>query len=96
MQTNPVKVIREKCLDCCCGSTHEVKLCTAERCPLWPWRMGKNPYRKPPSEAKAAAARRMNQKRLDKENTHIDAGVKTIVMSDALQIISSGCKKNST
>lgn len=45
-QTNPVKVIREKCLDCCCGSIKEVKLCTAERCPLWPWRTGKNPYRK--------------------------------------------------
>jgi len=45
-QTNPTKVIREKCLDCCCGSANEVRLCTAERCPLWPWRMGKNPYRK--------------------------------------------------
>lgn len=44
--TNPVKVIRAKCLDCCAGSSNEVKLCTAERCPLWPCRFGKNPYRK--------------------------------------------------
>lgn len=57
IQTNPVKVIREKCLDCCCGSIKEVALCTAERCPLWPWRMGKNPYRKPPSESQREASR---------------------------------------
>ena len=66
-KTNPVKVIREKCLDCCCGSPNEVKLCTAVNCPLHPWRMGKNPYRKPPSEAQLAAARKraemMNQRR---------------------------------
>lgn len=39
----PIKAIREKCLDCCCGSSHEVKLCTAERCALHPFRLGKNP-----------------------------------------------------
>lgn len=62
-KTNPVKVIREKCLDCCCGSIKEVKLCTAERCPLWPWRMGKNPYRKVrvlTDEQKAAMCDRLN------------------------------------
>lgn len=26
--TNPVKAIRAKCLDCCCGSSNEVELCT--------------------------------------------------------------------
>lgn len=46
MQTNPVKVIREKCLDCCCGQALEVKLCPCTNCPLYPFRMGKNPYRK--------------------------------------------------
>ena len=45
MQTNPVKVIREKCLDCCCGTAKEVKLCTVEECPLHPFRFGRNPYR---------------------------------------------------
>lgn len=58
IQTNPVKVIREKCLDCCCGSWLEVEKCTAVNCPLHPWRMGKNPYRKPPSEAQREAARK--------------------------------------
>lgn len=44
--TNPLRVIREKCLDCCCSSSQEVKLCTAENCALYPFRFGKNPYRK--------------------------------------------------
>jgi hypothetical protein len=43
--TNPVKAIREKCLDCCCGSTADVKDCSVKNCPLYPFRMGKNPYR---------------------------------------------------
>ena len=46
METNPVKVIRLKCLDCCCGSSDEVKVCPCEDCPLWPFRFGKNPYRR--------------------------------------------------
>lgn len=43
--TNPVKVIRLKCLDCCCGNSNEVKACPATGCPLHPFREGKNPYR---------------------------------------------------
>lgn len=43
--TNPVKAIRAKCLDCCCGSYSEVEQCTATACALYPFRMGKNPYR---------------------------------------------------
>ena len=43
--TNPVKAIRAKCLDCCCGSTAEVTNCTAIHCALFPFRFGKNPYR---------------------------------------------------
>lgn len=43
--TNPVKAIRVKCLDCCCGQANEVKLCTVNNCALYPFRFGKNPYR---------------------------------------------------
>lgn len=43
--TNPVKAIRAKCLDCCCGSTAEVTNCTVTSCALHPFRFGKNPYR---------------------------------------------------
>lgn len=42
---NPVKAIRDKCIDCMCGQTNEVKQCTTARCPLYPFRLGKNPYR---------------------------------------------------
>ena len=43
--TNPVKAIRAKCLDCCCGSSDEVKLCHIDTCALHPFRLGRNPYR---------------------------------------------------
>lgn len=42
---NPVKAIRDKCIDCMCGQANEVKSCTVESCALYPFRMGKNPYR---------------------------------------------------
>ena len=41
----PVKAMRAKCLDCCCGQAKEVRNCPATDCPLWPYRMGKNPTR---------------------------------------------------
>lgn len=44
-KTNPVKAIRAKCLDCCCFQPVEVEKCPAKRCPIWPFRFGKNPYR---------------------------------------------------
>lgn len=43
--TNPVKAIRAKCLDCSGGQTAEVKLCDRVNCPLYPFRMGTNPFR---------------------------------------------------
>lgn len=44
-ETNPVKAIRAYCLECVCGSSEEVKRCHIEKCPLYPFRFGKNPYR---------------------------------------------------
>jgi hypothetical protein len=43
---NPLNAIREKCLDCCCGNAAEVRKCVADDCPLWPFRMSTNPFRK--------------------------------------------------
>lgn len=43
----PMKAIRAKCLDCCGGQYSEVKLCPATNCPLYDFRLGKNPNRKP-------------------------------------------------
>ena len=42
---NPMRAIREKCLDCSCQQPIEVKECTVKTCALHPFRMGKNPYR---------------------------------------------------
>lgn len=39
----PVKAIRAKCLDCCCGQAKEVRLCPLKKCPLFPYRFGKRP-----------------------------------------------------
>ena len=43
---NPLKAVREKCLDCCCANATEVRKCVAVDCALWPYRMGTNPFRK--------------------------------------------------
>jgi hypothetical protein len=42
-----LKVIRRKCLDCSAGQPAEVRLCPVTECPLWPYRMGENPFAKP-------------------------------------------------
>ena len=34
------KAAREKCLDCCCWDSAEVRRCSAINCPLHPFRMG--------------------------------------------------------
>jgi hypothetical protein len=39
----PIKAIRRKCLDCCCGSTKEVELCPVTDCTLYAYRFGKRP-----------------------------------------------------
>lgn len=39
----PIKAIRAKCLDCCCGQYIEVKMCPSTKCPLHPYRMGHRP-----------------------------------------------------
>ncbi len=46
-----LRVIREKCLDCCCYQPTEIRKCVAVDCVLWPYRMGTNPFRKPLSDA---------------------------------------------
>jgi hypothetical protein len=44
-EKNPLKALRARCLDCCCGAASEVRKCTAVNCPSWPFRMGINPFR---------------------------------------------------
>lgn len=61
---SPIKAIRAKCLECCYDSAMEVKLCEAKDCPLWAFRMGKNPNmanRHMTEEQRTAAAERLKQ-----------------------------------
>ena len=39
----PLRAIRLKCLDCMCNQAQEVALCPSADCPLYQFRMGKNP-----------------------------------------------------
>jgi hypothetical protein len=41
-----LKAIRAKCLHCCEHSPSEVRRCVSVGCPLWPMRMGTNPWNK--------------------------------------------------
>ena len=43
MKLTPIKAIRAKCIDCCAGQPKEVRLCSIEKCPLHPYRMGHRP-----------------------------------------------------
>ena len=39
----PIKAIRAKCLDCCCGSFYEVEKCVIKNCALYAYRFGCRP-----------------------------------------------------
>ena len=56
---SPLKALRLRCIDCCAGSSLEARLCTAVSCPSWPFRLGRNPWRPPASEAQRAWGRRL-------------------------------------
>ena len=64
--TNPVKAIRMKCIDCSGGSRREAERCQVKGCALYPFRMGRNPFRsrrEMSEEQKAAAAERLAKAR---------------------------------
>lgn len=55
----PVKAIREKCLDCSCGSYKEVELCPMTKCALHPYRLGHRPgWVRKPKKASGAGSER--------------------------------------
>jgi hypothetical protein len=49
------KAIRQNCIECCCGNAAEVARCHMLGCPMWPFRMGTDPYRAKQSERQRAA-----------------------------------------
>lgn len=62
-QVAPLKALRMKCVNCCNGSAPEVRLCTAVDCPSRPFRMGRNPWTGPVSDARREQGRRLGLKR---------------------------------
>jgi len=38
---SPLRAVRAYCRWCCLDQPNEVRLCPAERCPLWPLRLGR-------------------------------------------------------
>ena len=52
MENNtPMRAIRLKCLDCCCGQSAEVRRCPLDDCPLFPYRFGHRPKASDAAEA---------------------------------------------
>ncbi len=43
VKITPIKAIRKKCLDCCCGQKTEIRDCVIKNCALYPYRMGHRP-----------------------------------------------------
>ena len=52
-KTPTLKVIKKYCLWCMCDQPNEVKLCPSKDCPLYPFREGKNPFKKEHTEEQA-------------------------------------------
>jgi hypothetical protein len=67
VRRSPLQAIRAHCLDCCAGSAQEVAKCMALNCPSWDFRMGTNPYWKPPSDEQRQAMQERGR-RLAKAN----------------------------
>ena len=68
-----MQAIKAKCLDCTCGQKSEVKECPITDCPLYDFRLGKSPNRKPKvlteeqREAYRERARKMAEARKKKK-----------------------------
>ena len=70
---NPVKAIGAWCLQCSGGSAKERHQCPVKHCPLFPFRLGKNPYRTGRAfsdEERAALARRLKENLARKSSSH--------------------------
>lgn len=64
--TPVLKSIQAKCLDCSGGSKSEVRHCVVQNCMLYPFRLGKNPWREPrklTEDQRAAIADRLHKSR---------------------------------
>lgn len=61
-----LKAIRLKCLECSNGSSTEVTECPVKNCPIYPYRLGHNPFiekKELTDEQKTEIAQRLNEAR---------------------------------
>lgn len=65
VRRSPLSAIRAKCIECMGDSVIEVKRCMISQCALYPFRFGKNPYRKREltDEQRAALSERLRKMR---------------------------------
>lgn len=66
LPTPVLKAIRAKCVDCSGGSASEANKCTAITCPLWAYRLGKNPWRKKKTITKEHLAKLQGKQYVDR------------------------------
>lgn len=68
--TSPIRAIRAYCLNCVCGNSAEVRSCELTKCPLHPFRFGKNPFTKRTltEEQRQEAAKRLLKARENQKN----------------------------
>lgn len=78
--TTPTKAIRAFCLGCSGDSPSEVKSCPVSKCPLYPFRMGKNPYRQ--RREMSEEEKRVLADRLREARKNIGASVEKTEVSD--------------
>ena len=71
-----LKAIRAKCLDCCVYQPMEVRLCSAEDCPLWSFRFGNDPEKKP-KKATPAILAALSEGRKKRWATSLNSSVET-------------------
>jgi len=71
----PIKAIRAKCLDCSAGSHKEIRECPIDRCSLYPYRMGKNPYIKRRKGSNVAGMEALRKYREDQRKKEVSASV---------------------
>lgn len=77
MSNTPLKAIKQFCYECCGENRTEVKRCTSTRCPLKPFRLGKNPYikhRDLSEEQKELARQRLANARIRKKADEVGDG----------------------
>ena len=78
-RVSPLRALRLKCLGVGKTFAPTAQLCTAVGCPSWPFRMGKNPWPGPISDARREHGRRLGLERAASragafsENDEIDA-----------------------